>query len=153
MKLYIAEKPAVALDIANALTDGKHTKKNGYFECGEDKVTWCIGHLLKSVEPETYNPSYKQWKQQDLPLNLFPLQYEVIPNKADHTQIVLNLIKEADEIVHGGDPDDEGQLLVDELILFAGYTKSVKRVFISDNTPNAVKKSLAKAAAKTECNT
>lgn len=95
--------------------------------------------MLKSVEPETYNPSYKQWKQQDLPLNLFPLQYEVIPNKADHTQIVLNLIKEADEIVHGGDPDDEGQLLVDELILFAGYTKSVKRVFISDNTPNAVK--------------
>lgn len=27
MKLYIAEKPAVALDIANALTDGKHTKR------------------------------------------------------------------------------------------------------------------------------
>ncbi|MDT3268727.1 DNA topoisomerase 3 [Pseudomonas amygdali pv. morsprunorum] len=143
MKLYIAEKPAVALDIANALTDGKHSKKNGYFECGEDKVTWCYGHLLKSVEPENYNPSYKQWKQEDLPLNLFPLQYEAIPNKSDHTQIVLNLIKEADEIVHGGDPDDEGQLLVDELILFAGYKKSVKRVLISDNTPNAVKKSLA----------
>lgn len=143
MKLYIAEKPAVALDIANALTDGKHSKKNGYFECGDDKVTWCIGHLLKSVEPETYNPSYKQWKQADLPLNLFPLRYEVIPNKADHTHIVLGLIKEAEEIIHGGDPDDEGQLLVDELILFAGYTKPVKRVFISDNTPNAVKKSLA----------
>ncbi|RMR11245.1 hypothetical protein ALP90_200197 [Pseudomonas amygdali pv. ulmi] len=145
MKLYIAEKPAVALDIANALTGGKGTesKKNGYFDCGEDKVTWCYGHLLKSVEPETYNPSYKQWKQQDLPLKLFPLQYEVIPNKADHTQIVLSLIKEADEIVHGGDPDDEGQLLVDELILFAGFTKPVKRVLISDNTPNAVKKALA----------
>lgn len=143
MKLYIAEKPAVALDIANALTGGKHSKKNGYFECGDDKVTWCIGHLLKSVEPEAYNPSYKQWKQADLPLNLFPLRYEVIPNKAEHTHVVLGLIKEADEIIHGGDPDDEGQLLVDELILFAGYTKPVKRVFISDNTPNAVKKSLA----------
>ncbi|KWS54905.1 type IA DNA topoisomerase [Pseudomonas amygdali] len=143
MKLYIAEKPALALDIANALTDGKPSKKNGYFECGEDKVTWCIGHLLKSVDPEAYNPSYKQWKQDDLPLNLFPLQYEVIPDKADHTRNVINLIKEADEIVHGGDPDDEGQLLVDELILFAGYTKTVKRVLISDNTPNAVKKSLA----------
>lgn len=143
MKLYIAEKPAVALDIANALTGGKHSKKNGYFECGDDKVTWCIGHLLKSVEPEAYNPSYKQWKQADLPLNLFPLRYEVIPNKAEHTHVVLGLIKEADEIIHGGDPDDESQLLVDELILFAGYTKPVKRVFISDNTPNAVKKSLA----------
>lgn len=145
MKLYIAEKPAVALDIANALTDGKakESKKNGYYDCGTDKVTWCIGHLLQTVSPETYNPNYKQWKQEDLPLQLFPLRYEVIPNKADHTKIVLNLIKEADEIVHGGDPDDEGQLLVDELILFAGYTKPVKRVFISDNTPNAVKKSLA----------
>lgn len=143
MKLYIAEKQGVAQDIANALTDGKASKKNGFFECGNDKVTWCIGHLLKSIEPEGYNPSYKQWKQQDLPLNLFPLRYEVIPNKADHTRIVLDLIKEADEIVHGGDPDDEGQLLVDELLLFAGYTKPVQRVFISDNTPNAVKKSLA----------
>ena len=85
MKLYIAEKPAVALDIANALTDGKakESKKNGYYDCGPDKVTWCIGHLLQTVSPETYNPNYKQWKQEDLPLQLFPLRYEVIPNKAD----------------------------------------------------------------------
>lgn len=70
MKLYIAEKPSVANDIAKAL-GGNVQKKNGYIEAGEDLVTWCYGHLLKSVEPEDYNPNYKKWVASDLPLQLY----------------------------------------------------------------------------------
>ncbi len=47
------------------------------------------------------------------------------------------------EIIHAGDPDDEGQLLVDEVPEYAGNTKPVKRVLINDNTLPAVKKALA----------
>lgn len=47
------------------------------------------------------------------------------------------------EIIHAGDPDDEGQLLVDEVLEYAGNTKPVKRVLINDNTLPAVKKALA----------
>lgn len=44
------------------------------------------------------------------------------------------------EIIHAGDPDDEGQLLVDEVLEYAGNTKPVKRVLINDNTLPAVKR-------------
>ncbi|ELM7841782.1 DNA topoisomerase 3 [Escherichia coli] len=142
MKLYIAEKPSVANDIAKAL-GGSIQKKNGYIEAGEDLVTWCYGHLLKTVEPESYNPDYKKWVAADLPLQLYPLRYEPIASNAAHTQIVIDLIKKADVIVHAGDPDDEGQLLVEELLEYAGNSKPVKRLLINDNTDAAVKKSLA----------
>ncbi|MDL1822016.1 DNA topoisomerase 3 [Yersinia pestis] len=142
MKLYIAEKPSVANDIAKAL-GGNVQKKNGYIEAGEDLVTWCYGHLLKSVEPEDYNPNYKKWVASDLPLQLYPLRYEPIASNAEHTQTVIDLIKKADEIVHAGDPDDEGQLLVEELLVYAGNTKPVKRLLINDNTDAAVKKALS----------
>lgn len=53
---------------------------------------------------------------------------------------MLDLIKQADVIVHAGDPDDEGQLLVDELLIYSGCDKPVKRVLINDNTDKGVKK-------------
>ncbi|EKK0140776.1 topoisomerase C-terminal repeat-containing protein, partial [Salmonella enterica] len=58
---------------------------------------------------------------------------------------IIELIRRADvtEIIHAGDPDDEGQLLVDEVLEYAGNTKPVKRVLINDNTLPAVKKALA----------
>lgn len=142
MKLYIAEKPSVAKDIAKAL-EGNFQKKDGYLESADNVVTWCYGHLLKSIEPEAYNPAYAQWKAEDLPLQLYPLRYEPIAGKEAHTQTVINLIKKADVIVHAGDPDDEGQLLVEELLEYTGNSKPVKRLLINDNTDAAVKKALS----------
>ena len=143
MRLIIAEKPSVAKDIANVLTNGNFSKKGTFFECGEDRVTWCFGHLLKTVEPEVYNPSYKRWNTADLPLKLYPLRYEPIADKKEHTESVIDLIKKADSIVNAGDADDEGQLLVDELLIYAGNTKPVKRLFITDNTDKGIAKALA----------
>lgn len=142
MRLFIAEKPAVARDIAEAL-DGKQEKGDGFIQVGNDTITWCFGHLLKTKEPEAYNPEFKQWKLEHLPLNLFPFQLEPIADKKAHTKKVIELIKKADEIVNVGDPDDEGQLLVDELLIYANNKKPVKRLLINDNNINAVKKSLA----------
>lgn len=142
MNLYIAEKPSVAKDIAKALGD-HFQKKDGYLESADNVVTWCYGHLLKSIEPEAYNPAYAQWKAEDLPLQLYPLRYEPIAGKETHTQTVINLIKKADVIIHAGDPDDEGQLLVEELLEYTGNIKPVKRLLINDNTDAAVKKALS----------
>ncbi|HGJ5898889.1 DNA topoisomerase 3 [Arsenophonus apicola] len=142
MNLYIAEKPSVAKDIAKAL-GGNFQKKDGYLESADNVVTWCYGHLLKSIEPEAYNPAYAQWKAEDLPLQLYPLRYEPIAGKEAHTQTVIDLINRADVIFHAGDPDDEGQLLVDELLEYTGNSKPVKRLLINDNTDAAVKKALS----------
>ncbi len=118
-------------------------RKDGYFQCDDDCVTWCVGHIIKSAEPEAYNPAYAKWVKEDLPLRLFPVKYEPKPETAAQAKIVVDLIQKADLIVHAGDPDDEGQLLVDEVLIYAGNTKPVKRLLINDNTDAAVKKAIA----------
>jgi DNA topoisomerase-3 len=61
---------------------------------------------------------------------------------AKQANTLVKLIRRPDikMVVHCGDPDDEGQLLVDEVLEFAGNTAPVKRALINDNTAPAVKK-------------
>lgn len=144
MRLFIAEKPAVANDIVKAL-GGNFIRKDGYFESDTDIVTNCFGHIIESQPPENYNPAYKVWSLETLPLKLFPVKYQPKESSAAQVKTIVGLIGRRDvtEIVHAGDPDDEGQLLVDEVLEYAGNTRPVKRVLINDNTLPAVKKSLA----------
>ncbi|MXD61255.1 DNA topoisomerase III [Escherichia coli] len=144
MRLFIAEKPAVANDIVKAL-GGNFTRHDGWFESDNAIVTNCFGHIIESQPPENYNPEYKVWKVETLPLRLYPVKYQPVESAAKQVKTILELIRRGDvtEIVHAGDPDDEGQLLVDEVLEYAGNTKPVKRVLINDNTLPAVKKALA----------
>ncbi|HAS9040905.1 TPA: type IA DNA topoisomerase, partial [Salmonella enterica subsp. enterica serovar 4,12:i:-] len=100
---------------------------------------------IESQPPENYNPEYKEWKIETLPLRLYPVKYQPVESAAKQVKTIIELIRRADvtEIIHAGDPDDEGQLLVDEVLEYAGNTKPVKRVLINDNTLPAVKKALA----------
>lgn len=140
MRLFIAEKPALAQVIAEALGNSK--RQPGYFQCGPDVVTWCIGHLLELVPPEVHNPAYANWVAADLPLKLRPAKYQPIAKTADQLKIIGRLITEATEIVHAGDPDDEGQLLVEEVLVYFGNSSPVKRVLINDLNANAARKAL-----------
>ncbi|HDP7658236.1 TPA: DNA topoisomerase 3 [Escherichia coli] len=144
MKLFIAEKPAVANDIVKAL-GGNFTRHDGWFESDNTIVTNCFGHIIESQPPENYNPEYKEWKIETLPLRLYPVKYQPVESAAKQVKTIIELIRRADvtEIIHAGDPDDEGQLLVDEVLEYAGNTNPVKRVLINDNTLPAVKKALA----------
>ena len=144
MRLFIAEKPAVANDIVKAL-GGNFTRHDGWFESDNAIVTNCFGHIIESQPPENYNPEYKAWKVETLPLRLYPVKYQPVESAAKQVKTILELIRRGDvtEIVHAGDPDEEGQLLVDEVLEYAGNTKPVKRVLINDNTLPAVKKALA----------
>lgn len=141
MRLWIAEKPDIAKDIVKAL-GGKADRKDGYFDCGSDVVTWCFGHILESAEPEIYNPAYKQWNSADLPLRLYPVKLAPKDSTKKQVNIILDLLKKSDSAVHAGDPDDEGQLLVDEVLIYANYQKPVKRVLLNDNTDAAVKRAV-----------
>lgn len=147
MKLYIAEKPSLARAIAAAL-DKNPTKQQGYLQLNSgDRVTWCIGHLLSLAEPDEYDPRYKKWRLEDLPI--LPSNWRLKPKKQTHSQlkVIKQLIKKADQIVHAGDPDREGQLLVDEVIHFAGISNlqrsNIQRLLISDMNTSAVKRALA----------
>ncbi|MDO6707097.1 DNA topoisomerase III [Photobacterium sp. 1_MG-2023] len=146
-RLYIAEKPSLGRAIA-AVLPRPHKNHQGYIEVANgDIVTWCIGHLLEQVEPDAYDPRYKKWHLDDLPI--IPEQWQLAPRKSAKQQlsVVRKLAKQATEVIHAGDPDREGQLLVDEVIdyvqLAAGKKAGMKRLLISDLNPAAVKRALS----------
>jgi len=147
MILYIAEKPSLGRAIADALPK-PHKKSPGYIQVANgDIVSWCIGHLLEQAPPDAYDAKYKQWKIEHLPI--VPDQWRLVAKKETSKQLTVlrGLLKKADQIVHAGDPDREGQLLVDEVLshLKVGVRKrnSAKRCLINDLNVSAVQKSLA----------
>jgi DNA topoisomerase-3 len=143
MRLWIAEKPSVASDIVKAL-GGNFTRHDGYAESSTDIVSYCVGHVLEMVPPEQINPAYATWSLDTLPLQLYPVQLQPKETVAKQANTLIKLIQRPDikTIVHCGDPDDEGQLLVDEVLEFAGNSAPVKRALINDNTAPAVKKAI-----------
>ncbi len=147
MKLYIAEKPSLGRALAEVFPR-PHTKAEGYIQLANgDKITWCIGHLLSLAEPEHYDPAYKKWQLDHLPI--LPASWKLIekPETRKQLTIVKKLIHKAEQLVHVGDPDREGQLLVDEVINVAGVNHakrdSIARCLISDLNPAAIRKSLS----------
>ncbi|MFU8797083.1 MAG: DNA topoisomerase 3 [Gammaproteobacteria bacterium] len=140
MRLFIAEKPELAKAIVEGLGGGK--RKIGYYECGDDYVTYCIGHMLELLEPEDYDKRYAKWTMADLPLSFIPWNKKPITRTKEQFYIIIELLNKADSIVHAGDPDDEGQLIVDEILQYAKCQKPVKRVLINDNNTKVVRKAL-----------
>ena len=53
---------------------------------------------------------------------------------------IRGLLADADCVIHAGDPDDEGQLIVDELLDYLGYKGKVLRVYVNDNIEKNIKK-------------
>ncbi|MCO7190324.1 MULTISPECIES: DNA topoisomerase III [unclassified Pseudoalteromonas] len=154
MKLYIAEKPSLGRAIADVLPK-PHKKHDGYIELANgDCVTWCIGHLLEQAAPEDYDPKYKKWQMMHLPIVPQQWQFKAKPKTKKQLSVVKKLIKKAKHLVHAGDPDREGQLLVDEVLQDAklpAYKKQdTQRLLISDLNPSAVKKALTQMRSNLE---
>jgi DNA topoisomerase-3 len=154
MILYIAEKPSLARAIAAVLPKPQQKQAGCIRLANGDVVSWCVGHLLEQAEPEDYEPRYKKWLAVDLPI--VPQQWQLKPRQGCVTQLRLlkKLIKDADTLVHAGDPDREGQLLVDEVLHWAGTAKSklasARRLLINDLNPAAVTKALQQLRANNE---
>lgn len=159
MRLYIAEKPSVGQNIADALGGGK--RQDGYIECGNSVVTWCFGHLFELAEPDEYLPDdiptvetkegvKKLWRFEDLPI--FPEDWILKPKEDAKKQlkIIKGLLDRATEIVNAGDTDREGQLLVDEVLEFYGNKKPVLRYWSSAHDELSAKKAIANLKSNTD---
>ena len=149
MRLFIAEKPSVGREIAKCLP-GPQRRHDGYIETSGGVVTWLFGHILRQAEPEEYDARYKRWRTEDLPLIPQQWQLRVGYNCEKQFAIVKGLIDRADEIVHGGDPDREGQLLVDEVLGYVHCTKPVRRILINALDEKSIKTALAHLRANAE---
>ena len=142
MRLYIAEKPSMGAEIAKCLT-GPIQRKDGYLITKDGIVTWAFGHILRQAEPDEYNAAYKKWNVADLPI--IPAKWKMIVDESCKKQfgIIKNLIDKADEIVHAGDPDREGQLLIDEVLDYVHCQKPVKRILLNALDEESIKKANA----------
>ncbi|HEO8743923.1 TPA: DNA topoisomerase 3 [Campylobacter upsaliensis] len=151
MRLFIAEKPELGRAIAEGL-EGSYKSGEGYIQKGNDIITWAFGHILELAKPEEYDEKYKLWKLEDLPLPIKEFKY--LPKKDSRKQlkIICDLIHsdKITSIVNCGDADDEGQILVDEIIQYSKSSKPVFRVLINDLTPKAVKEEIAKIKSNTD---
>lgn len=138
-ELYIAEKPSVGRAIADNLGGRgeivRGSKNATHIIVGNKVVTWVFGHILELAEPEDYNPAFEVWSTSASLLPIVPTEWRLKPvSKAkEQLSVIRDLLKRAKVVVHAGDPDREGQLLVDEVLQFLGNKCPVKRIL-----PNAI---------------
>ena len=151
MILVIAEKPVLGKAIADALP-GTAAMKNGCIYKDDYIVTWVFGHMLSLKEPEDYDIGYKSWNINSLPIFFKDWQVKIGKDgnlnkgqisKSQRVNQIGSLLKQADEVIHAGDPDDEGQLLIDELLRWFNYKGTVKRLDTANTTLAAMKKALS----------
>ncbi|WOC32351.1 MULTISPECIES: type IA DNA topoisomerase [Caproicibacterium] len=138
MKLIIAEKPELGRAIGTALN--LTPAASGTMTGSGYTVVWAFGHLMELEEPEKLDSKYAKWNLADLPMFFNPWPSVAIDGKAERLAQIGKLMQQADSIVNAGDPDDEGQYLIDEILDHFHNTKPVERVLINDNTPSEIQK-------------
>lgn len=140
--LYIAEKPDIAACIADYLWKGeaKKLRSEHCYRKGDITVTWSFGHMLQNSMPADYGEQYKDYEVYPI----FPKEKEwqktIKADAKSHYNAVVKMLKTADTVVNGGDPDREGQLLIDEILEKEGYTGRVLRILINAKDDVSVKK-------------
>lgn len=149
MRLFIAEKPSLAAAIAAQLP-GVASKTRTHIQVGNDVVTWCVGHILEQCMPEDYDPNLKKWSAESLPIEPSEWKLKIKDGMEGQVKAIKDLLKQADIVVNAGDPDREGQLLVDEVLQYLGNRKKVLRVLVNDYNEAPVKKALADLRDNTE---
>ena len=158
-KLVIAEKPMLARDIARAIT-GKEVSEsarlpisgNGYTVCA------CAGHLLELVKPDAIDPKWGiPWSLDVLPIEVhdWPKEPAVDKKTGESKKPLIDqiagLLKTCDSVIAAGDPDDEGQLIVDELLDYLGYAGKVERVYVNDNIEKNIVRAFDKLVPNDSC--
>ncbi len=145
--LYIAEKPSVAQEFANALRI-KGRRSDGYIESEEAVITWCVGHLVTMSYPEAYDVKYKRWSLETLPFLPKEFRYEVISGVSKQFKIVSGLLNrpDVDTIYICTDSGREGEYiyrLVDQMAGVKG--KERKRVWIDSQTEEEILRGIREA--------
>lgn len=142
VRLFIAEKPSMGRELGKVLEANIHEKEYWKNDRG-DVVTWCFGHILEMCSPDEYDESLKAWKMETLPI--FPETWKLkIKNDCKaQFKIIKSLVAEADIIVNAGDPDREGQLLVDEVLEYINNKKPVKRILLNALDEKSIRAALS----------
>lgn len=151
--VWVAEKKSLAEAVAKVMGtaefdwDGKGMTHN---RVGSNWFVWLDGHAYEQAMPDHYLPDDvprgakggKVWRDSDLPI--VPVEWVLLPKEGKTRRLdkLAELLRQCDEVYHLGDPDEEGQLLVDEALETLGNTKRVKRVLVNDYNATKVRQAL-----------
>ena len=126
--VIIAEKPSMA----RAIREGLGSAASRF------EITNAFGHILEQAEPDAYLPDNvpktakgkKVWRIEDLPI--LPQEWIKFPKREAKDQLkkIGTLLKQANTVINAGDPDREGQLLIDEILEHFRYRGRVQRVWL-----------------------
>ncbi|MCM1056512.1 MAG: DNA topoisomerase [Firmicutes bacterium] len=145
--LFIAEKPSVAREFANALKI-KTSSRDGYLESESAIVTWCVGHLVTMSYPEVYDEKYKRWSFDTIPFLPEEFRYEVIESARKQYGIVSSLMKRPDVTVIYvcTDSGREGEYIYRLVEQMSGVTgKERRRVWIDSQTEEEILRGIREA--------
>ena len=152
-KLFIAEKPSVARQFADALKI-KGGAKDGYIENDEYIVTWCVGHLVGMSYPEAYDSALAKWNWDTIPFIPTEYKYEVLPNVGKQFGIVKGLLTRDDveTIYVCTDSGREGEYIYRLVDAQAGVgdKKDKRRVWIDSQTEEEILRGIREAKPLSE---
>jgi DNA topoisomerase-3 len=143
--LVIAEKPSVGQDLARVL-QGPFKKGEGVLEGPEHVITWAVGHLVQLAEPDEYDPKFKRWRMEDLPI--VPDRFKLVvrdERSRKQMSVVTKQIgrEDVEGIVNACDAGREGELIFAYLYEKAKGKKPVQRLWLNSMTSAAMKDALA----------
>lgn len=150
MDLCITEKNEVAKDVRAAVG-------------GSMRVVACSGHLLGLAEPKDVDERYASMSDMSVLPIVFDDSWPVVVKGTggdweDYYIDKVEDIREAlakgpDRVYCAGDADDEGQLIVDEVLRYLGYDPCdgmFWRVVINDNLPANIRRAFDEARPNRE---
>lgn len=137
---------------------GETIKRNdGYSESENYYIVPAFGHLFSLNDIEEYNPQQAEktyWNMEQLPF--FPEEYQFSLKKDMKTKAVDTGVKkqfqtikrlidsnDTESIVHCGDSDREGEIIVRIILKQAGNTKPVYRLWLPDQVEKTIIQSLS----------
>ena len=130
MIVYIAEKPDIATAMAAYLwSDYSSYKHKHCYQKGDVIVTWAYGHIMMTAMPEAYGKEYADFST--YPVIPSTWKKRPSPSTKEQFEYIRSVLGKADVVVNGGDPDREGQLLIDEILEYVRYKGEVRRILIN----------------------
>ena len=144
MKLVLAEKPSVAMNLSKVI--GANQRGDGYMEGNGYLVSWCVGHLVELSQPEAYDEKYAKWRYDDLPILPKHWQYQVSASTKKQFGILKKLMqrKDVESLICATDAGREGELIFRLVYHQCGCKKPVERLWISSMEDSAIREGFQK---------
>ena len=157
-RLIIAEKPSLAKTIQQAIGFNRFTSEDGYSESPDYIITWAFGHLFSLLDIEDYqnrgeDEESRKWTLEGLPfcppvfrfdLRKGPKTHKVDPGVRKQFGIIKKLCAREDvsSVIHAGDSDREGEIIVRIILEQAKNKKPVQRLWMPEQTHETIRQAL-----------